>query len=109
VEKSKRMRIDIDKLPMKRLHAINEIGNEQFPHALSSLPLFFLLTRLTMSSFPLLCGSSYPFWCLCLIFFLIFRDKSNEEQRLSAIHHIDFSLVVEKEKKEKEKENENEK
>ncbi|KAJ4754597.1 Mediator of RNA polymerase II transcription subunit 17 [Rhynchospora pubera] len=62
VERNKRMRIDVDKLPMKRLLAIDEIGNEQFP-----------------------------------------PEKSNEEQRLSAIHRIDFSLVVEKEK-EKEKE-----
>ncbi|KAJ3683345.1 hypothetical protein LUZ60_013572 [Juncus effusus] len=31
VEVRKRMRIDLDKLPIKRLHAIDEIGNEQFP------------------------------------------------------------------------------
>lgn len=36
--------------------------------------------------------------------FLLFRDKSNEEQRLSAINRIDFSVLVEKEnEKEKEK------
>lgn len=97
------MRIDVDKLPMKRLHAIDEIGNEQFPQCVfpSFLAPFFLFAH---SNFIIAHLSNLVL--VCQLF--LFRDKSNEEQRLSAIHRIDFSSVVEKEK-EKERERENEK
>ncbi|XP_072954486.1 mediator of RNA polymerase II transcription subunit 17 isoform X1 [Typha angustifolia] len=87
------MRIDLDKLPIKRLDAIDELGNEQFPpYSLNSLrstvlSISFDFAFLRIGLSDLIC---FGYFC---------SDTSNEEQRLTMIRRIDFSSVVEKDAK----------
>lgn len=72
----KRVAIDLDRLPIKRLNAIDAIGSEQFPPCESLLS--FCLS---------------PLWQKCSEPLTFSRDVSNEK-RLGMLRRIDFSSIV---------------